>query len=182
MKRIYLRAFEPDDYLLISKWRNDPETSSLLVGNHYYVSQEREKKWVIDKSTMDSKSVYLAVCLKENDQMIGYVSLVNFDLRNQKVDIGGWIIGDKTLWNQGYAKEAVITLLNYLFAEYPVHKCQSYCLDEHIVSNKIHKSVGFNLDGILRDDVFKHGEFKSVMMYSMLRDEYVAKYGKPDGK
>lgn len=31
-KRIYLRAFEPEDYLTIVKWRNDREIAAKLGG------------------------------------------------------------------------------------------------------------------------------------------------------
>ncbi len=42
-ERVYLRAFEPDDYRLINKWRNDPEINKYLGGNTFLVSSEREK-------------------------------------------------------------------------------------------------------------------------------------------
>lgn len=180
MKRIYLRAFEPDDYLLISKWRNDPEITKLLGGNHYFISQARDRNWVEEKSIKDNTNLYLAICLLDNNDMIGYFSVTNIDLRNLKVDLGGMIIGDKSLWGKGYAKETFIAVVDYLFAQYPIHKITNYMLEEHKVTVKMTESIGFTYDGIKRDDIFKNGEFKSVLIYSMLRDEYGAKYGKRD--
>ena len=34
-KRIYLRAFEPDDYKTTIKWRNDPAVTDQLGGVNY---------------------------------------------------------------------------------------------------------------------------------------------------
>ncbi len=31
--RVYLRAFEPDDYVLFHKWRNDEEIGHYFSGN-----------------------------------------------------------------------------------------------------------------------------------------------------
>lgn len=44
--KIFLRGFELEDYILINKWRNDPEIQNLLSGNFRYVSSEIEKEWV----------------------------------------------------------------------------------------------------------------------------------------
>jgi len=175
--RIYLRAFEPEDSILINQWRNDEEISRSLGGNHYFVSLAREKVWVQNKSIDDNQGVYLSICLKDNCKMIGYISLVNIDLRNSKAEIGGWIIGDKSLWNKGYAKESVSLLMQYAFSQYPINKCSSYCLEEHSISIKTHASLGFRQDGILRAEVYKNGEFKNLLVFSILRSEFVAKYG-----
>ena len=32
-------------------------------------------------------------------------------------------------------------------------------------------SLGFRQDGIFRDDVFKNGEFKNILLFSILRSE-----------
>lgn len=68
--RIYLRAFEPDDYKISAKWRNDDQIWSMLGGTKYFVSSAYEKKWVED-AIFNSKDIRLAVCLRENDLYIG---------------------------------------------------------------------------------------------------------------
>ena len=176
MNRINLRALEPDDYILISQWHNDNEITKNLCGNHFFVSAARDKLWTEQRSTDESKGIYLAVCLVSSGEMIGYVSILNIDLRNQKLDIGGWLIGQKKLWNQGYSKETVELLLQYIFNEFPINKCSSYCLEDHTISVKTHLSMGFNRDGVLREDVFKNGMFKNIIIFSMLRSEYLRKY------
>lgn len=176
MTRIFLRALEPEDYKLISLWHNDDDITKTLCGNHFFVSEARDKLWTEKRSTDESKGIYLAVCLTSSREMIGYVSMVNIDLRNLKLDIGGWLIGEKKLWNQGYSKEAVEILLRYAFNEFPINKCSSYCLEEHTISVKTHLSMGFNRDGVLREDVYKSGVFKNIIIFSMLRSEYQIKY------
>lgn len=170
--RIFFRALEPDDYQLISLWRHDEEITTLLGGNHFFISAEREKQWVIDKSLHDDRDIYLAICLLEDGRMIGYTSINNIDLRNLKAEWGGTIIGDKDLWGKGYASEAARLMLAYIFTQYPIHKCYAFCLKEHQVTEKLFVSLGFQLDGVVRDDVYKNGEFKSLLAYSILRDEY----------
>jgi RimJ/RimL family protein N-acetyltransferase len=175
--RIYLRAFEPDDYHLISEWRNDNNITCSLGGNHFFVSEAREKQWVEEKAIKDNINIYLAICLTENKRMVGYTSINNIDLRNQKAEWGGTIIGDKTLWGKGIATNAAKLMLSYLFNQYPMHKCYAYCLKEHKITEKMFLSLGFSCEGECRDDVFKNGEFKSKLVFSILHHEYILKYG-----
>ncbi len=80
--RTYLRAFQTDDYHTTLKWHNDDEIWSTVVGPKYFVSPEYEKKWIED-TILSQDSVKLAVCLHENSQTIGIVSLIDFDLINR---------------------------------------------------------------------------------------------------
>lgn len=42
--RIYLRAFEPEDYKAIVNWRNDREIAEKLGGGVFLTSQQNEKR------------------------------------------------------------------------------------------------------------------------------------------
>ena len=74
--RVYLRAFEPDDYKISIEWRRDPQIWSMLGGTRYYVSSAYEKKWVED-TIAQTKDIKLAICLIENDLYIGNVYIPN---------------------------------------------------------------------------------------------------------
>jgi RimJ/RimL family protein N-acetyltransferase len=168
---VYLRALESEDYLLINKWRNDPEITRLLGGNFFYVSPEREKKSLENKIFDDTKNIYLGVCLFENKQLIGYVHINNLDLRNLKAEWGGTLIGEKEQLGKGYGKKASQLLLRFLFDQYPINKCYAYCLTDHPITPKLFKTLGFRKEGLLRKEIYKNGEFKDLFLYSILRDE-----------
>jgi RimJ/RimL family protein N-acetyltransferase len=170
-ERVYLRALEIEDYKLISKWRNDPKVTRYLCGNVFFVSSEREKKSIENKILDDSRNLYLGVCLIEDDNLIGYVQINNIDLRNQKAEWGGTLIGETEFLGKGYGEEASRLLLNFLFDQYPINKCYGYCLSEHPVTAALFEKLGFKKDGVLRQEVFKNGKFKDILLYSILRDE-----------
>lgn len=169
--KVYLRALEIDDYLLINKWRNDPEVTKYLTGNVFLVSSEREKKSIENKIFDDNRNIYFAICESEYNKLIGYSSINNIDTRNLKAEWGGTIIGDKDYLGRGFGKEASALMLSFIFDQYPINKCYAYCLKEHPVTAKLFASLGFQKDGIMRKDVFKNGEFKDVLVFSILRDE-----------
>jgi RimJ/RimL family protein N-acetyltransferase len=169
--RVYLRAMEIGDYIPVHKFRNDPEVTRYLAGNVFFVSSERERISIEKKISDDTENIYLAICTVENNKLIGYTQINNLDLRNLKAEWGGTLIGDKHYWGKGYGREASILLLRFLFDQYPVNKCYGYCLEEHPETTKLFISLGFKQDGILRQDVYKNGEFKNVLLFSLLRNE-----------
>lgn len=175
-ERVFLRALEIEDYKLISKWRNDINVTRYLCGNAYFVSSEREKKSIENKILDDSRNLYLGVCLIEDERIIGYVQINNIDLRNQKAEWGGTLIGERGLLGKGYGEEASRLLLKFLFEQYPINKCYGYCLSEHPVTASLFEKFGFRKDGVLRQEVFKNGEFKDILLYSILRNEIVGRF------
>ncbi len=69
--RIYLRALEIEDHKITTKWRNDAAITELLGGNTYFISHEREKKWVENVIANDLTNIRLGICLIENNHFIG---------------------------------------------------------------------------------------------------------------
>lgn len=169
--RIYLRALEIEDSDIINSWRQSKETVNYLGGNYYFVSKYRERKSIESKILDDSKNIYLGVCLKENNSLIGYVQINNIDLRNLKAEWGGTLIGDANYLGGGYGLEASKLLLKFIFEEYPINKCYAYCLASHPHTPKLFKKLGFSQDGVLRQEVYKNGAFNDILVYSLLKSE-----------
>ncbi len=168
---IYLRAFELDDYKEIHKWRNDKEINKYLSGNNYFVSSEREKKFIETKIFDDKKDIYLSICDSNNHQIIGFCSINNIDLRNLHAEWGGTLIGDKKYLGKSIGEQSAKIMLRFLFDNYPIHKCKTSCLEDHPATIKLFEKLGFIQDGILRDEVYKNGKMKNILLFSILRDE-----------
>ena len=167
----YLRAFEPEDYKITHKWRNDPDLTNLLTGNKYFVSSEREKHWVEEKIKDDSKEIYLAICDKNTHEMVGMVCINNIDFRNSKASIGGMTLG-KEHWKKGYGVAAQVLLLKYVFEELGLNKLSTNYLVEHDITKRSLKKFGFKIEGVARQDIFKNGKYHDVEYASLLKKEY----------
>ena len=109
--RIFLRALEPNDYLVSINWRNDDEIHKMVGGTKYFVSSAREKKWV-EEAIFSNDRVVLAICLKDNNKYIGNIMLQEIDYINRSAHVP-ILIGDKAEWNKGYATEARMLMLKF---------------------------------------------------------------------
>ena len=177
--RTYLRAFEVEDYRVTVQWHNDPEVISTVVGPRRFVSEEYEKKWVHD-AIFDKDDYRLAVCLREDDRQIGMVSLTEVDWVNRSAGCG-WMIGDKSLWGKGYATEAVQQLLEFGFQERGLHRISCSVLEVNIGSRRVAQKCGFREEGLLREAVYKNGQFHNLVLLSIL-SRYFASIKVQDGR
>lgn len=169
-KKVYLRAFEPEDYKTTISWRNDPEITDKLGGMKLFVSEAREKKWIED-TIFTSKDIKLAVCVKQNNLHIGNVYLTGINYINRTAE-SHILIGNKDYWGKGLACEALHLILNYGFKELGLNRIEAHINLDNIASLKMHEKCGYKREGILRQSIFKNGCFKDIVVMSILREEF----------
>lgn len=174
--RIYLRPLELDDYKVSVKWRNDAEIQNMVGGHKYFVSIEKEKKWV-ENAINDNDRIVLAICLLENDKYIGNVMLQEIDWINRSARVPV-LIGDKNEWGKGYATEARMMMLKFAFEERGMERISAYILENNVASIKQHEKCGFKKEGLLRKSVYKNGMFYNQVLMSLLKDEFYEAYSK----
>lgn len=170
MSRIYLRALEPDDYLVTHRWRNDNDIQTRVGGPKYFVSLEREREWV--RSTiLDNERYVLGICLKENQKLIGTVNIESIDYINRSCHVP-ILIGDKAEWSKGYGTEARMMALKFAFYERGMNRVWATILDTNEASQKMHISCGYRIEGTLRQSVYKDGRYHDEVLMSVLRSEF----------
>ena len=93
-KTVYFRTFEEEDAPLIYQWMNDDELKKLSVGLNRRMSREEALNWVRCRMEHDQYNYWWAICAKDTNKMIGYMSLNSIHYINRSADFGGIIIGD----------------------------------------------------------------------------------------
>lgn len=171
---LYLRAFEIDDCQALHRWRVDDEVKSLTAGPKRFISADQTRRWIENKTEGHGIELYLAICLVSTDELIGYCSLIDIDVRNGSAEWGGMIIGAKDQRGRGYGTQAAYQLLAHAFDELRLHRVAGQWLAEHEKSIALGERLGFQKEGILRDAVYKNGRFRDVLLASLLDVEFQA--------
>jgi RimJ/RimL family protein N-acetyltransferase len=68
---------------------------------------------------------------------------------------------------RGYASEAVLLLLRFMFGERRYHKCEVHIYAYNLASLALHRSLGFVDEGRLRDPEFFAGGHHDVVVMGM---------------
>lgn len=172
--RIYLRALELDDYKVSYKWRNDPDIQNMVGGPNFFVSLEKEKKWV-EAAINDNNRIVLAICLKSNDKYIGNIMLQEIDWINRTAHLP-ILIGDKEAWGKGYGTEARMMMLKFAFDQRGLQRIFALVLDTNEASIKLHEKCGYVKEGVLRKAVYKNGRFCNQIIMAVLKEDFEKAY------
>ena len=167
MTRIYLRAFEPEDYKTTIEWRKDDDIWDMLGGTKYFVSEAYEKKW-IENEIFGSRDVKLAICLKDSNLHIGNVYFTDINQLNQSCHTHV-LIGNKDYWGKGYAREALELGISYMTGERNIHRFEARILESNNASLRMHQKCGYEIEGLLRKSVYKNGKFQNQYIVALLK-------------
>lgn len=139
----------------------------MLGGTKYFVSEAYEKQW-IENTIFNSKDVKLAICLVENEKHIGNVYMTNINEINRSC-VSHVLIGEKEYWGNGYAREALLLAIDYMFNERNMHRIQANVLTSNIASLKMHEKCGYKLEGTLREAVYKNGKYQGQWVLGLVK-------------
>lgn len=74
---------------------------------------------------------------------------------------------------QGFAKEALQGILDFLFYQKKIHRVEEIVDADNIASIQLLKSLGFRLEGHFVENIFFKGKWGSEFQYAILRREWV---------
>ena len=74
--------------------------------------------------------------------------------------------------NKGYGKAAIQILLEYAFNERRLNKCNVDCIDCNVASISLVKSLGFQQEGSIREDIYFNGTYHSRLLFGLTAKEY----------
>jgi RimJ/RimL family protein N-acetyltransferase len=148
---------------------NDPEVQQTL-NYDYPTSLSKTEAW-FSKVVLDPSRVDFTIIEKKMKRIIGFCGFINIDRSAKKAEMH-FFIGDKQLWGKGYGRNGYKLLTNYGFMELGLNRVYGYQLDYNEKAQKVVKSIGWSVEGCLREDIFSHGEIKNRFVVAILRGEW----------
>lgn len=137
---VYIRPLVLSDANVSYRWRNDSEIWRFTEFKpDRYISLETERQWLKDKLENRNERRF-AICLKENNQYIGNIQLLNI---NQGLASFHIFIGEKILWGKGIGQQATKLLLNYAFSQLGLDSVLLEVNQLNISACKTYEKMGF---------------------------------------
>jgi RimJ/RimL family protein N-acetyltransferase len=176
-ERIVLRRFRKDDLAAFVAYRNDPEVAryqswsacSEAEGRHFITEMQesepgRRGEWY-----------QFAIALQSNGQLIGDCAL-GMKLEDERQAEIGYTLA-RAYQKQGYASEAIRTLLGYVFGTLKIHRviAQVDCRNDPSVA--LLERLGFRREAHFLQNFWFKGAYSDEYIYALLQAEYRAKFG-----
>lgn len=121
--------------------------------------------------------IVLAILDIDGDNHIGNISLQNIDWvsRNAEYAI---ILGEKSYWGKGLAKEASDLILEHGFIRMNMERIYCGTAEDNVGMQKLAHYMGMRQEGVRRNALYKNGKYKNIINYGLLRNEYLDKVNK----
>lgn len=153
----YSRIPEVSRYLLWSPHPNIAHTKAYLsylqtqykTGNHY--------DW--------------AVVLRDSGKMIGTCGFAKIDSENNFAELG--YVLNPLFWHKGYATEAAEAVIAFGFEQLLLNRIEARYMEENTESRRVMERLGMTFEGFRRKAVLIKGEYETVGICSVLKDEFV---------
>jgi [ribosomal protein S5]-alanine N-acetyltransferase len=135
------------------------EQAKEFIKSHAGKTFENPGEWVqygIENRSTGKLIGDCAIKLNQNDNRIAEVGITISHTEQKK----------------GYAKEALVGILNYLFGLKNFHRVVEIVDAENLASIQLLKSVGFRQEGYFVENIFFKGKWGSEYQFAMLEKEW----------
>lgn len=110
----------------------------------------------LERTCADERSHFFAIVTRNEARHIGNVKLGPVDVHHARASFG-ILIGERDVWGQGYATEALALLERYAFDTLRLHKLTAGAVAENVGSVRMLEKRGFVVEGRRREH-FRDGE------------------------
>jgi RimJ/RimL family protein N-acetyltransferase len=84
------------------------------------------------------------------------------------------MVGQTDCQNQGYGTEAVRLAMRFGFEELNLNRIELCVFDHNPRGIRVYEKCGFVAEGRMRQASFRHGQYRDVLRYAILRSEWSA--------
>ncbi len=172
-ERFLLRPLEMSDVFAMHTLSNDPDVSANLADMPYPYPREAAVGTVEAMQNLAARGEAFAFALilreGESKELVGVIYLIVNPV-NQHGELIYWI--GKSYWGLGYATEALRAVIIFAFNRLKLHRVYAHVFQHNMASSRVLQKVGMQYEGMLRDHVFKNGQFIDLLCYGLLREEF----------
>lgn len=169
--RLILRPFIVSDGPRVKLLAGDEKVAATTLNIPHPYPDGLAEEWILthEEEFVQKISVILAICLKEDEKLIGAIGLM-LKSAHDLGELGYWV--GIPYWNNGYCTEACQALINYGFSSLKLNKIFASYFEGNEASGKVLQKLGMQYEARLRSHVKHWGEYKTLFSYGLLKDEY----------
>ncbi len=171
--RVYLRPFTKDDAPLAARWSRQ-ETETEWDAGRWMRSTPGFESWTSgEQKVTPPQSARFAVCLRDNDELIGWVGISDIDYIHGVAESGSQIFRPEYRGG-GYGSEAKHLLFDYAFNTLNLHALQSTVIFPNTRSAAALRKQGYREAGRLHWSFPSFGSFENEACFDLLATDWRA--------
>lgn len=170
-KLVRLREYRKEDIPLKLCYINDSEVLQYLEpGIPYPVTLNEELRW-FDSISAFKDTYRFAIETVSDSNYIGDCGINSIDWKNRIAGVSIFI-GSGAYRGKGYGTEAMQLLISFIFDQMNVNKVRLFVYSFNERALRSYEKCGFRTEGVMRQEIFRNGEYFDVIAMGILRCEY----------
>lgn len=180
--RLTLREMRVSDSLDMYEYSKEKKVTEFLLWKEHtgleytkrhlkYISKMYNKGMYYDWAIILNTSNGDAELDKYRGRMIGTCGFAALDLQNGGGELG--YVLNPAVWGHGIAVEASKEVIRFGFEQLGLKRIEARYMVGNDSSRRVMEKLGMSYEGTYRSKLFVKGEFKDIVIYSILRDEYM---------
>ncbi|MGI0010514.1 MAG: GNAT family N-acetyltransferase [Nitrosopumilaceae archaeon] len=169
-KLVNFRSLEDNDLVKLRDWRNSKHVKR-TTREYRLLNMFNQKLWFESLHKQNPPKDIMFGIINKKNSLIGVCGLTYIDWKNRRAEISIYLDGIN--WQKRKeTKDAINLLVSYGFGELGLHKLfvEIYSFVKETIL--LYKSLDFNRDGVLRDNIWRNGKWWDSYIYSKLDSEF----------
>ena len=163
---ITTRLMTVDDLEMVLRWRNAPKVCKFMFDSAE-IEQATHREWF----ALTSCNATRRLLIVEADEIpLGFVQFDSTDTGA----VSHWGFYARPDAERGAGKAIGVSALDYAFDQLELHKVCGLVLDFNEASIRMHRYLGFQQEGFLREQHRAEGLYHSVVQFGLLHKEWRA--------
>ena len=161
---VILRPLTTEDAIITWHWRNQADVKAYYSDHPFTVNYEQELEWY-SKNIIPSDKLHV-FGVEADGQLVGLTMLKHIHPIHRHTEFA--IIIDEKEYGKGFGTKACNLTVAYAFDKLNLNRVYLKVRTDHPSAVKMYTSCGFEIEGTLRDDVFKNNRFYDQYIMSIL--------------
>ena len=166
-----LRAYTKDDLPSRRAYLNDVELRRLVYPGIPFPSRpEDQERWYESLDSRSDKQYSFAIESRDDSVYVGCCTVYDIDAKNRLAAVGIFI--GKEHWRKGNGSDALRVLLRFCFREINLNRVTLRVYSFNTPAIRCFEKLGFKTEGVLRQELYRDGQFHDTLAMGMLRSEW----------
>jgi|SRR3989304_7595665 len=166
-KKIILRPYQREDVSSWQKWDTDSDVQRYMPETENTPLNNEEQLAYFEECKNEQSAVYWSIVWKENQKLIGTISLTEMNQHHGVAELG-IVIGEKEYWGRGIAKEAMKLALVFTRTHLKLRRITAEYEEENAAVGKALEQAGFEQECVSKASRVKNGKPINTIRYYIL--------------
>lgn len=168
-RKVYLRPVEKGDMESFYKAVQNEDIRYMTGTTREFTMEDLYEHY--ERITSDETRYDFAVCLKEDDRLIGDLFIIDIDRTNRKAGFRIALHSPAYL-NKGYGPEAVRLAMQFAFERLDLNRLQLEVFSHNKRALKAYEKAGFKREGTVREALYMNKQYSDEIIMGILKREY----------